>query len=42
MSESIIEGVPSRKDPNGNRLSKKSTSHGTYRCKRRPSSKRCG
>ena len=41
MSKTNIEGVPRRKDANGNAISKKSMSHGTYRCKRRPNSKRC-
>jgi len=41
MSKSAIEGVKRRSDANGNRISKKATSHGTYRCVRHPSSKRC-
>lgn len=41
MSKTLIEGVKIKKDPNGNRLTKKTASHGTYRCKRKPNSKRC-
>ena len=41
MSKTIIFGVPRRKDANGNKISKKSTSHSTYKCKRHPTSKRC-
>jgi len=41
MSKTMIDGVKRKKDPNGNQLSKKSMSHGTYRCKRHPTSKRC-
>jgi hypothetical protein len=41
MSKTAIEGVKMRKDNNGNKLSKKVTSHGSYRCKRKPNSKRC-
>jgi len=33
--------VKRRSDTNGNRISKKASSHGTYRCKRKPTSKRC-
>lgn len=41
MSKSIIEGVVYKKDANGNKISKKRLSHGTYRCKRKPNSKKC-
>jgi hypothetical protein len=41
MSKTSIEGVKRRKDHNGNCISKKTLSHGTYRCKRHPNSKRC-
>lgn len=41
MSKSAINGVTRKSDANGNRISKKASSHGTYRCKRHPSSKRC-
>ena len=37
----MIDGVKGRRDANGNRISKKSMSHGTYRCQRKPNSKRC-
>lgn len=41
----MIDGIVSRgqksRDLNGNRIVKKSMSHGTYRCKRHPNSKRC-
>ena len=37
----MIDGMKPRRDKNGNRISKKSMSHGTYRCKRHPNSKRC-
>lgn len=41
MSKTMIPGIKAKKDPNGNRLTKKTLSHGTYRCKRKPTSKRC-
>jgi len=41
MSKTAIDGVKMRKDNNGNRLSKKTSSHSSYRCKRKPQSKRC-
>jgi len=41
MSKTLIEGRTQRRDANGNRISKKSVSHGTYRCTRHPNSKRC-
>lgn len=45
MSKTIIDGVIGKgeksRDLNGNRIVKKTMSHGTYRCKRRPNSKRC-
>lgn len=37
----MIVGVTYKKDSNGNKISKKRMSHGTYRCKRTPNSKRC-
>lgn len=45
MSKRTIEGVVKKgaktRDLNGNRIVKKSMSHGAYRCKRKPNSKRC-
>jgi hypothetical protein len=41
MSKTMIDGVKTKKDMNGNRISKKGMSHGSYRCKRHPNSKRC-
>jgi hypothetical protein len=41
MSKTMVDGVKRRRDANGNSISKKSLSHGTYRCKRKPTSKRC-
>jgi len=41
MSKSQIEGLKRKTDANGNKISKKSTSHGSYRCKRKPNSPRC-
>jgi len=41
MSKIAIDGVKRKTDANGNKISKKSYSHGTYRCKRKPNSKRC-
>jgi hypothetical protein len=41
MSKTVIEGVKRKRDANGNNISKKSLSHGSYRCKRKPNSKRC-
>jgi len=41
MSKTAVPGVVAKKDPNGNRLAKKTLSHGTFRCKRHPNSKRC-
>ena len=45
MSKTVIDGVVKKgkksKDANGNRIVKKVLSHGTYRCKRHPTSKRC-
>jgi hypothetical protein len=45
MSKTVIEGVVKKgkksRDANGNRIVKKVLSHGTYRCKRHPTSKRC-
>jgi len=41
MSKTMIDGVARRTDANGNKITKKSMSHGTYRCTRKPNSKRC-
>ena len=41
MSKTAIPGVSAKRDANGNKISKKSTSHGSYRCQRKPNSKRC-
>lgn len=45
MSKQMIEGIKKKgqksRDANGNRIVKKLTSHGSYRCKRKPNSKRC-
>lgn len=41
MSKVAIPLVKARKDKNGNYISKKTLSHGSYRCKRHPNSKRC-
>ena len=41
MGKTMIEGVKSKRDQNGNKISKKATSHGTYRCARKPQSKKC-
>ena len=45
MSKTMIDGVLKKgqkpTDANGNRIVKKLLSHGTYRCKRKPNSKRC-
>lgn len=41
MSKMSIPGRDSKKDVNGNRLGRKSVSHGTFRCSRHPNSKRC-
>jgi hypothetical protein len=41
MSKTAIDGIKVKRDHNGNRISKKATSHGSYRCKRKPHSKRC-
>lgn len=41
MSKTLIPGVIIKRDANKNRTSKKNMSHGTYRCKRHPNSKRC-
>ena len=41
MSKTMIPFTKSARDKNGNRVSKKSLSHGTMRCKRKPNSKRC-
>ncbi len=39
MSKQMKRGVPKKRDVNGNRLTKKDTSHGTFRAKRKPNSK---
>jgi len=45
MSKQMIDGIIKKgqkaRDANGNRIVKKLMSHGTYRCKRHPNSKRC-
>ncbi len=41
MSKTMIPYVVRKRDANKNVLSKKVMSHGTYRCKRHPNSKRC-
>jgi len=41
MSKVAIPSVIHKKDQNGNKISKKSSSHGSHRCKRHPGSKRC-
>ena len=40
MGKQYIEGIKKRRDANKNVLSKKDMSHGTYRAKRKPNSKR--
>ncbi len=41
MSKTMNPYVKVRRDANKNRVSKKNMSHGTFRCKRHPNSKRC-
>ncbi len=41
MSKTAKPFVKRRSDANGNMISKKATSHGFYRCKRKPNSKVC-
>lgn len=41
MSKTAIVGVKFKKDLNGNKISKKASSHGSFRCARKPNSKRC-
>jgi hypothetical protein len=41
MSKSLIPHVTLKRDANKNIISKKRLSHGTFRCKRKPNSKRC-
>jgi hypothetical protein len=41
MSKTTIPGVTYKKDSNGNKISKKRMSHGSYRCKRKPNSPEC-
>jgi len=41
MSKTAIPGRKVVKDNNGNKLSTKATSHGTFRCERKPNSPRC-
>ena len=41
MSKTMIDGVKRKTDANGNRISKKASSHGSHRCARKPNSKRC-
>ena len=40
MSKTMNPYVKVRRDANKNRVSKKNMSHGTFRCKRHPNSKR--
>ena len=39
MSKQMKRGIQKRRDVNGNRLSKKDSSHGSFRAKRHPNSK---
>ena len=41
MSKTLIPHVIYKRDHNKNIISKKRLSHGTFRCKRHPNSKRC-
>ncbi|GEM_PF-3402225 len=41
MSKTVIAGVKRKRGANGNNINKKSLSHGSYRCARKPNSKRC-
>ncbi len=41
MSKNAVPYVKLKKDQNGRKISKKRSSHGTYRCKRKPNSPRC-
>ena len=41
MSKTMIPYVIRKRDANKNVLSKKCVSHGSFRCKRHPNSKRC-
>ena len=41
MSKTMIPYVIRKRDANKNVLSKKIMSHGSFRCKRHPNSKRC-
>jgi hypothetical protein len=41
MSKTLIPFVKLIKNTNKKRISKKNLSHGTFRCKRKPNSKRC-
>jgi len=41
VSKTLIPYVKLRKNANGNKISKKHLSHGTFRCNRHPNSKRC-
>ena len=45
MSKQMIDGILKKgqksRDANGNRIVKKLMSHGSYRCARKPNSKRC-
>ena len=41
MSKTMVPHVIRKRDANKNVLSKKVMSHGTFRCKRHPNSKRC-
>lgn len=39
MSKHMKKGISHKRDANGNRIGKKSMSHGTLRAKRKPNSK---
>ena len=41
MAKMHIDGRSNKKHANGTRLGAKNTSHGTYRCQRKPNSPRC-
>jgi len=41
MSKTAIPHRNRKTDPNGNKLSRKHVSHGTFRCERKPNSPRC-
>jgi|SaaInlV_150m_DNA_3_1039698.scaffolds.fasta_scaffold14566_2 hypothetical protein len=41
MGKQAISGVIIRKNANGNKTNKKASSHGTFRCVRKPNSPQC-